>query len=137
MPQSQRPMIGGPPTGKAQSDAKRMGRYRARHRAGGLRAVTRLEAPVQALSPGALKDRILDARSLAMHCLAAAKIEHDRALLREVKKTFDGWRARYKVEIPPALEECRRRLERPWVEGCAGSTNPRERDSRLARITPC
>ena len=78
----------------------------------GLRAVTRLEAPIQVLSAGALKHRILDARSLAMHCLAAAKIERDRALLRGVKKIFDGWRARYRDGIPPALEEWRLLFDR-------------------------
>ncbi|HKB84169.1 MAG TPA: hypothetical protein VKD04_13325 [Burkholderiales bacterium] len=136
MPKSPRTMIGRPPTGKAQSAAKRMRRYRARHRAAGLRAVTRLEAPVQALSPGALKHRILDARSLAMHCLAAAKIEQDRALLREVEKTFDGWRARYKAEIPPALEEWRLLLERPWAEVSAVITDLGERAARLRQSSP-
>ena len=113
-----------------------MRRYRARHKAAGLRAVTRLEAPIQALSPGALKHRILDARSLAMHCLAAAKIEQDRALLRRVKKTFDGWRARYKDEIPPALEEWRLLLDRPWAEVSAVITDPGERASRLRQSSP-
>lgn len=113
-----------------------MRRYRARHRAAGLRAVTRLEAPIQALSPGALKHRILDARSLAMHCLAAAKIEQHRALLRGVKKTFDGWRARYKDEIPPALEEWRLLLDRPWAEVSAVITDPGERASRLRQSSP-
>lgn len=136
MPKSPRPRIGRPPTGKAQSAAERMRRYRARHKAAGLRAVTRLEAPIQTLSTGALKHRILDARSLAMHCLAAAKIEQDRALLRGVKKTFDGWRARYKDEIPPALEEWRRLLDRPWAEVSAVITDPGERASRLRQSSP-
>ena len=113
-----------------------MRRYRARRRAAGLRAVTRLEAPIQALSLGALKHRILDARSLAMHCLAAAKIERDRALLRGVKKIFDGWRARYRDGIPPALEEWRRLLERPWAEVSAVITDPGERASRLRQSSP-
>ena len=113
-----------------------MRRYRARRRATGLRAVTRLEAPIQALSPGALKHRILDVRSLAMHCLAAAKIEQDRALLRRVKKIFDGWRARYKDEFPPALEEWRLVLDRPWAEVSALITDPGERASRLRQSSP-
>jgi len=136
MPNSPRSRIGRPSTGKAQSAAERMRRYRARHRAAGLRAVTRLEAPIQALSLGALTHRILDARSLAMHCLAAVKIEQDRALLREAKKTFDGWRARYKDGIPPALEEWRPLLERPWAEVSAVITDPGERASRLRQSSP-
>ena len=110
--------------------------YRARHRAAGLRSVTRLEAPIQALSAGALKHRILDARSLALHCMAAAKIEQDRALLRVVKKTLDGWRARYEDEVPPALEEWRSLLGRPWAEVSAIITDPGERATRLRQSSP-
>ncbi|TMH20395.1 MAG: hypothetical protein E6H70_01480 [Betaproteobacteria bacterium] len=40
--------------------------------------------PAGAISPGLLKHRIIEARSLAMHCLIARKIEADRrsSLLR-------------------------------------------------------
>jgi hypothetical protein len=110
--------------------------YRARHRAAGLRVVTRLETPVQALSAGALKHRILDARSLAMHCMAAAKVEQDRSLLRVVKKTLDGWRVRYEDEVPSALEEWRLLLERPWAEVSAIITDPGERATRLRQSSP-
>lgn len=110
--------------------------YRARHRAAGLRSVTRFEAPIQTLSAGALKHRILDARSLAMHCMAAAKIEQDRSLLRVVKNTLDGWSARYEDEIPPALEEWRLLLSQPWAEVSAIITNPGERATRLRQSSP-
>src|SRR5436189_250354 len=73
---------GRPPTGYAQSPAERMRRYRARQRAAGLRAATRWQPATSApLSPGLLKHRIIEARSLAMHCLIARKIEADRRLL--------------------------------------------------------
>jgi hypothetical protein len=110
--------------------------YRGRHRAAGLRVVTRLETPVQALCAGALKHRILDARSLAMHCMAAAKVERNRSLLRVVKKTLDGWHARYENEIPPALEEWRLLLDRPWSEVSAIITDPGERATRLRQSSP-
>lgn len=113
-----------------------MRRYRARRRAAGLRAVTRLEAPVHALSAGALKHRILDARSLTMHCLAAQKIERNRALLKAVKTTLNGWRTRYNDDIPPALEEWQRLLDRPWQEISAIITDPGERASRLRQSSP-
>jgi hypothetical protein len=113
-----------------------MRRYRARHRAAGLRSVTRFEVPIHALSAGALRHRILDARSLAMHCMAAAKIEQDRSLLRVVKRIFDGWRARYADEIPPALEEWRLLLEWPWAEVSAVITDPGERATRLRQSSP-
>ena len=84
---------GRPPTGSAQSPAQRMRRYRERQRAAGLRAVTRMEAPVRTLSGGALKHRIIEARSLAMHCLAAQKIMLEPALLDRVRRTLDAWLA--------------------------------------------
>ena len=110
--------------------------YRARHRAAGLRSVTRLEAPIQTLSVGALKHRILDARSLAMHCIAAVKIEQDRSLLRIVKKTLDGWLTRYQDEVPSALEEWRSLLGRPWAEVSAIIIDPGERATRLRQSSP-
>src|SRR5258706_11997995 len=136
MPKSARSRIGRPPTGKALSAAERMRNYRARHRAAGLRSVTRLEAPIQALSGGTLRHRILDARSLAMHCMAAAKVEQNRSLLRVVKKTLDGWRARYEDEVPSALEEWRWLIERPWGEVSAIITDPGERATPLRPSSP-
>jgi hypothetical protein len=113
-----------------------MRRYRARRRAAGLRVVTKIESPVMALSAGALKHRILDARSLAMHCMAAAKIEQDRGLLRIVRKTFAGWRVRYRNRLPPALDEWRLLLGRPWAEISAIITDPCERATRLRQSSP-
>ena len=136
MPKPPRSRIGRPSTGKALSAAERMRSYRARHRAAGLRIVSRIEAPIQALSAGALKHRVLDARSLAMHCMAAVKIEQDRSLLRVVEKTLDGWRTRYENEIPSALEEWRLLLERPWAEVSAVITDPGERATRLRQSSP-
>jgi hypothetical protein len=83
---------GRPSTGNAQTAAQRMRRYRARQRAAGLRMVTRPEALVRVLSGGALRHRIIEARSLAMHCLVAQKIELKPTLLKQVKKTLETWR---------------------------------------------
>jgi hypothetical protein len=127
---------GRPPTGKAQSAAERMRRYRARQRAAGLRAVTRMETPVGALSDSALKHRIIEARSLAMHCLAAQKIMLDPALLDQVRRTLDAWRARYGKDAPRALGEWTAILRRPWPQIAAFITDPGERATRLRQSTP-
>ncbi len=135
---------GRPPTGQAQSAAERMRRYRARQSAAGLRAITRLEAPVRALSGGALKHRIIEARSLAMHCLAAQKIERDPALLDKVRTTLENWRARYSgaqgnaqvSEMPRALDEWQHILREPWPAIAALITDPGERATRLRQSTP-
>lgn len=127
---------GRPPTGRAQSAAERMRRYRERQRAAGLRAVTRMEAPLRTLSGGALKHRIIEARSLAMHCLAAQKIMLDPALLDRVRGTLDAWRARYGDESPRALEEWALILCRPWPQIAALITDSGERATRLRQSTP-
>jgi hypothetical protein len=127
---------GRPPTGSAQSPAQRMRRYRERQRAAGLRAVTRMEAPVRTLSGGALKHRIIEARSLAMHCLAAQKIMLDLALLDRVRRTLDAWRVRYGKDAPRALDEWAAILRRPWPQIAAFITDPGERATRLRQSTP-
>src|SRR2546427_8782047 len=94
---------GRPPTGRAQSAAERMRRSRARQRAAGLRVATRwLPAASAAISPGVLKHRIIEARSLAMHCLIARKIEADRRLLAAARRNLAKWIARYGGGAPPA-----------------------------------
>ncbi len=127
---------GRPPTGSAQSAAQRMRRYRERQRAAGLRAVTRMEYPVRTLSGGALKHRIIEARSLAMHCLAAQKIMLDPALLDRVRSTLNAWRARYGEDAPRALDEWTVILRRPWPQIAAFITDPGERATRLRQSTP-
>ena len=137
-PQAERTQAvrGRPSTGSAQSSAERMRRYRERQRAAGLRAVTRMETPVRTLSGGALKHRIIEARSLAMHCRAAQKIMLDPGLLDRVRDTLNSWRARYGNESPRALEEWALILRRPWPQIAAFITDPGERATRLRQSTP-
>jgi hypothetical protein len=113
-----------------------MRRYRERQRAAGLRAVTRMEAPGRTLSGGALKHRIIEARSLAMHCLAAQKIMRDPAVLDRVRRTLDTWRARYGKDRPRAMDEWELVLRLPWPQIAAFITDPGERATRLRQSTP-
>jgi len=131
-----KPARGRPRTGRAQTAAERMRRYRARQRASGLRVLTRVEAPVRALSSGALQHRIIEARSLAMHCLAARKIEHNPALLDQVRRTLDVWRSRYGADVPRALDEWKTILRQPWPGIAAFITDQGERAMRLRQSTP-
>ena len=138
IPQARRAQAirGRPPTGSAQSPAERMRRYRERQRAAGLRAVTRMESPVRTLSDDALRHRIIEARSLAMHCLAAQKIMLEPALLDRVRRTINAWRARYGKDAPRALDEWAVILRRPWPQIAAFITDPGERATRLRQSTP-
>ncbi len=128
---------GRPPTGYAQSPAERMRRYRARQRAAGLRAATRWQPATSApLSPGLLKHRIIEARSLAMHCLIARKIETDRRLLDAARHNLGEWIARYGDGAPRALGEWREILARPWPEIAALITDAGESAVRLRQSSP-
>jgi hypothetical protein len=128
---------GRPSTGRAQSAAERMRRYRARQHAAGLRVATRWR-PTRpaAMSPGVLKHRIIEARSLAMHCLIARKIEADRRLLAAARRNLEKWIVRYGEGAPRALEEWREILGRPWPEIAALITDADEAAVRLRQSSP-
>jgi hypothetical protein len=114
-----------------------MRRYRARLRAAGLRPRVRWQhfgrAPV---SPGLLKHRVIEARSLAMHCLIAQKIADDPALLDIPRRNIAAWRARYGGAAPPALDEWREILKQPWQAIALILTDPGESAARLRQSSP-
>ena len=128
---------GRPPTGRAQTAAERMRRYRARQHKAGLRASTRWQpAAIAAASPGVLKHRIIEARSLAMHCLIARKIGADPRLLATARRNLAAWAVRYGDSVPRALEEWRAILDRPWPEIAALITDAGESAARLRQSSP-
>ena len=128
---------GRPPTGRAQTAAERMRRYRARQHAAGLRVSTRWQpAASAALSPGLLKHRIIEARSLAMHCLIARKIGADRRLLDTARRNLAAWTGRYGDSAPRVLGEWHEILDRPWPEIAALITDAGESAVRLRQSSP-
>jgi hypothetical protein len=123
--------------GRALTAAERMQRYRVRQRAAGLRASTRWQPTTTApLTAGMLKHRLIEARSLAMHCLIARKIAADPRLLDIARLNLEGWMARYGDSPPRALEEWRAILRRPWPEIAALITDPGETGARLRQSSP-
>ncbi|MGQ0752175.1 MAG: hypothetical protein ACT4PS_16745 [Betaproteobacteria bacterium] len=128
---------GRPPTGRALTAAERMRRYRARQRAAGLRPSTRWQPIVPStMSPGALKHRIIEARSLAMHCLIARKIDRDPRLLDIARRNLADWSARYGRDTPRVLKEWQAILRRPWREIAAIITDSGETSTRLRQSSP-
>lgn len=121
-----------PRTEKALSDAERMRRYRARRRAAGLRSV-RSWAPREATWSD---HRVAEARSLAMHVLAARRIGADPALLARARGTVSRWLQRCGECPPAALLEWRALLERPWPEVAARATALTEESTRLRQSSP-
>ena len=131
------PRRGRPPTGRAQPAAERMRRYRARRRAAGFRAATRWQSTAPAASSaGLLGHRIAEARSLAMHCSIARKIEADRRLLDVARRNLARWIARHGEGAPQALAEWREILGRPWPEIAALITASDESAARLRQSSP-
>jgi hypothetical protein len=136
MNQSRR-RAGRPATGRAQTAAERMRRYRTRQHKAGLRVSTRWRpAVIAAASPGLVKHRIIEARSLAMHCLIARKIGAELGLLAIARRNVAAWAARYGDSVPRALEEWRAILEQPWPEIAALITDAGESASRLRQSSP-
>lgn len=121
-----------PRTGNALSDAERMRRYRARRKAAGLRSV-RSWTPRE---PVWSDHRIADARSLAMHVLAARRIGADPALLARARATVRRWLRPSDTAPPAALLEWRDLLDRPWPEVAARATALSEDGARLRQSSP-
>lgn len=80
--------------------------------------------------------RIADARSLAMHVLAARHIARDPRLLDRARATVERWVARYGERAPVALVEWRALLDRPWEEVLARATAFSEEGARLRQSSP-
>ena len=125
-------MPGRPSTGKALSAAERMQRHRTRRREAGLRAVTRWHSGTPTWSD----HRIAEARSLALHVLAARRIAAEPRLLLKARATLNRWLERYGNRPPAALREWQRLLDRPWEQVAAKATELSEDAARLRQSSP-
>ncbi|HYH40683.1 MAG TPA: hypothetical protein VD867_01770 [Burkholderiales bacterium] len=129
---------GRPRSGEAQSAAERMRRYRRRQKAAGLRLVARYEQPARIkLTSTELDRRIIEARDLTLHCLAAKKIDADRTLLGKVRRRLEYWRRNHKEDAPPAaLSDWADVLSKPWGAIAAFITGGDPEASRLRHSSP-
>jgi hypothetical protein len=116
--------------------AERMRAYRKRKRDAGLKSVRRWE-PEEGSSKRRYSDhRILDARSLAMHCKIAQKITRDPSLLNKAKANLERWSAKSEDPQPQYLREWAQILERPWPEILELITSMSEDATRLRSSSP-
>lgn len=121
-----------PRSGKALSAAERMRRYRARRRAAGLRPATQWTPRVPVWSD----HRVAEAKSLAMHVLAARRVTGNPRLLARARATVVRWLERYGERPPAALTEWRDLLEQPWAVVAARATELSEEGARLRQSSP-
>lgn len=116
-----------------------MRRYRARRRAAGLRLERRWVPDIaRARAAGARTysdHRILEARSLALHCLIVRKIERNPRLLQIARRNLARWLDR-DGRAPRALLEWRSILKQPWPAIAAILTDTGEEAARLRQSTP-
>jgi hypothetical protein len=118
------------------SAAERMRAYRKRKREAGLKSVRHWE-PAEGAGVRQYSDhRILDARSLAMHCKIAQKISRDPELLNKAKANLERWNAKSEDPKPRYLREWKQILERPWPEIAELITNMSEDATRLRSSSP-
>jgi hypothetical protein len=118
------------------SAAERMRRMRERRKAAGLKAVIAWVAPEPGVRAPYSEHRLLEARSLAMHAVIAAKIERDRKLLDIARSNLQRWRARWKEDVPAWHDEWSAIVQRPWPEIAAIMTEPSEEGARLRQSSP-
>lgn len=116
--------------------AERMRSYRQRRRAAGYKVVSKWQ-PITGQGPHADSDhQILDARSLAMHCKIARKIDANRALLEVPKRNLKRWRKIKSGPLPAYLDEWQQILDKTWPEVAAFITSFSDEAVRLRQSSP-
>ena len=126
---------GRPKTANPMSAAERMRAYRKRKRAAGLKSVSRWVATEEEYSRYS-DHRLLDARSLAMHCKIAQKISRDPELLKIAEQNLARWRQKSAGEYPRYLEEWQEIIDRPWMEIADFITSISDDATRLRSSSP-
>ncbi len=127
---------GRPKKADAKSAAERMRAYRKRKRDAGLTSVRRWE-PADGLPAGRYSDhRIIDARSLAMHCKIVQKVSRDPRMLEKAKANLSRWSAKIDGPKPRYLTEWQEILEKPWPTIAEIMTGMSEDATRLRSSSP-
>ncbi len=127
---------GRPRTPNPKSDADRMRAYRKRKRDAGLKDIRQWVPDVGREATGYSDHRILDARSLAMHCLIARKISADQGLLEKARDNLSRWSAKYEDEKPYYIKAWQGHLEKPWHEIAEFLTSMSDDATRLRSSSP-
>jgi hypothetical protein len=127
---------GRPQKAHPKTAAERMQEYRKRKRDAGFRSVRRWEPADNGATARYSDHRVLDARSLAMHCKVVQKISRDPQLLDKAKENLRRWIAKSAGSKPRYLREWEEILERPWHEIAGLITDMSEEATRLRSSSP-
>jgi len=80
--------------------------------------------------------RFLDARSLAMHCKIARKIDENLDLLEKPRENLKRWSKSTSGPLPDYIKRWRAILDKPWPEVAAFITSISEDAVRLRQSSP-
>jgi hypothetical protein len=128
---------GRPKKADAKSAAERMRAYRKRKRDAGLKSVRRWEPKGESRGEARYSDhRILEARSLAMHCKMVQKIAREPGLLEKAKANLVRWSAKNSGPKSRYLKEWQEILEKPWPAIAETMTSMSEDATRLRSSSP-
>lgn len=121
---------------EALTAAERMRSFRQRRRAAGYKDVRQWQLD-RVQEPLADSDhRILDARSLAMHCRIARKIDANLSLLEIPKRNLKRWSENKTGPMAMYLYEWQQMLDKPWPEVAAFITSFSDDAVRLRQSSP-
>lgn len=108
--------------------------YRAKKKMAGLKPRVTW---VPAIAPTYSSHRLLDARSLAMHCVIAERLRREPdSVVAKARENLARWRARAGTDAPGHLEERARILSQPWTQIAGILTAPGEEGTRLRQSSP-
>jgi hypothetical protein len=116
--------------------AERMRLMRARRRAAGYETVSQWKESRGGRTSVWSSHRVLDARSLVMHTVAAAKIARDPSLIGRAKRNLDRWKLEFEDEAPAWWREWNNILKKPWQEVVFLMTELSEKAVRLRQSSP-
>ena len=127
---------GRPPIANPLTAAERMRSYRKRKRDAGLKNVRSWVPESGDGQQGYSDHRMLDARSLAMHCMIAQKIEKHRELLIVARQNLANWSNKSIGKKPEYLKEWEGILDKPWPEIAELITSMSDEGTRLRSSSP-
>ena len=116
--------------------AERMRAYRKRKRNAGLKSERRW-VPADGEDGHEYSDhRVLDARSLAMHCIIAQKILRDPNLIVVARQNLRRWEKKSAGQLPDYLREWSDVLDQPMPKIAEMITAMNEESTRLRSSSP-
>ena len=110
--------------------------YRKRKRDAGMKSVRRWEPAAGSTERRYSDHRIVEARSLAMHCKIVQKISRDPGLLEKARANLLRWSAKTGSPKPRYLREWQEILEKPWPAIAEMMTSMSEDATRLRSSSP-